>query len=402
MPRTTSGSLQTLRKSNQERVLSLLLESGPTHRAELARRAGVSRTTVSTIVTDLIGRGLVVEADAEAGADGRAKEALAVNPAAGMALGLDFTFDHVWVHLADLARGEIAGGGRVVDVELGWAERIDVAEDVLGSLIAEHGLDRGRIVGAGIGLPGPIEKSTGIVSTSLPDQPWSQVHAADEFSKRLAMPVEIENNTRLEAVAEAYGGAGAGVGDVLYVGLSSGIAASLILDGRVVRGAVGAAGELGHTSINVDGPACPCGNRGCLVLRAGIPAILASLRDHLGPKATIDDVLAAAGAGDRACEGVLADVGQLTGQVLASLCNLLNPQRIVVGGELAQAGDALLDPMRGAIRRYALSLVRDVEVVPAALDLGARAGAVGGAELILGEKDDLARTLNRLDGRMQR
>ncbi len=283
-----------------------------------------------------------------------------------------------------------------MDTDLGWAERIDVAADLLDGLIADHGLDRATIVGAGVGLPGPIEKSTGIVSTSLPDQPWSHVHAADEFAKRLKLPVAIENNTRLEAVAEAYSGAGRGVRDLMYVGLSNGIAAGLILDGRVFRGAVGAAGELGHTSIDVDGPACPCGNRGCLVLHAGIPAVLAALRPHLGAKATVEDVLAAAASGDRACEGVLADVGQMTGRVLASLCNLLNPERVVVGGELARAGEVLLDPLRTAIRRYALTLVRDVDVVPAALDLGARAGAVGGAALILRERPDLASALVEL------
>ncbi len=394
MPRTSSGSLQSLRRANQERLLTLLLRKGPVHRAELARLADLSRTTVSTIVADLMARGLVVESrGAGPGSDGRAKETLVVNPAAAVALGMDFTFDHVWVHLSDLGHNEIAGAGQAVDVDLGWAERIDVAADLLDRLIEANGLDRARIVGAGIGLPGPIEKSTGIVSTSLPGQPWSHVHAADEFAQRLRLPVAIENNTRLEAVAESYSGAGRGVRDLLYVGLSSGIAAGLILDGRVFRGAVGAAGELGHTSVNVDGPACPCGNRGCLVLHAGIPAVLAALRPHLGAKATVEDVLAAAAAGDRACEGVLADVGQMTGRVLASLCNLLNPERIVIGGELARAGEVLLEPLRTAIRRYALTLVREVDVVPAALDLGAKAGAVGGAALVLRERLDLAAAL---------
>jgi predicted NBD/HSP70 family sugar kinase len=394
MPRTSSGSLQSLRRANQERLLTLLLRKGPVHRAELARLADLSRTTVSTIVADLMARGLVVESrGAGPGSDGRAKETLVVNPAAAVALGMDFTFDHVWVHLSDLGHNEIAGAGEAVDVDLGWAERIDVAADLLDRLIEANGLDRARIVGAGIGLPGPIEKSTGIVSTSLPGQPWSHVHAADEFARRLRLPVAIENNTRLEAVAESYSGAGRGVRDLLYVGLSSGIAAGLILDGRVFRGAAGAAGELGHTSVDVDGPACPCGNRGCLVLHAGIPAVLAALRPHLGAKATVEDVLAAAAAGDRACEGVLADVGQMTGRVLASLCNLLNPERIVIGGELARAGEVLLEPLRTAIRRYALTLVREVDVVPAALDLGAKAGAVGGAALVLRERLDLAAAL---------
>lgn len=374
--------------------MALLLADGPLHRAELARRVGVSRTTASTIVAELMDRGLIVESDvAQENVDGRAKESLAVDPAAALILGVDFTFDRVWVHLTDLGWQEIASEGATVDVGLSWTDRIDVALEILDRSLRERGLDRGRILGAGIGVPGPVDKATGRVGVSLPGQPWSQVHAAEEFERRLGVPVSIENSTRLEAVAEARWGAGRDVDSLLYVCLSSGIGSGLIVNGRAYSGAVGAAGELGHVSVNIDGPACGCGNHGCLVLYAGIPAVLAAVRAHLGERATIEEVLAHCSAGDRACAGVLADVGQITGRVLASLCNLLNPQRIVVGGELAAAGDVLLDPMRAAVRRYALSLTRDVDIVPAVLDLGVRAGAVGGAALVHGDTERLAAAL---------
>jgi predicted NBD/HSP70 family sugar kinase len=302
----------------------------------------------------------------------------------------------VWAHISDLARREIASGEVTVDPALGPSDRIDIGISLLDSLLDKHGMERSRVIGAGIGVPGPIDRATGVVGVSLPGQPFSHVHAAEEFNSRLGLPVFIENNTRLEAVAEARWGAGKGVENLLYFGLSSGIGSGLILDGRLYRGAIGAAGELGHVSVNIDGPACPCGNRGCLVGYAGIPAVLAALRPALGDDITIDGVLAATAAGDRACQGVFADVGNVVGRVLANLCNLLNPERIVVGGELSRAGEALLAPMRDSIRRYALSLVRDVEVVPAALDLGGRAGAVGGAALVLSETPYLATALDRL------
>jgi predicted NBD/HSP70 family sugar kinase len=398
MRQETGGSLRSLRRTNQERLLALLLEHGPLHRAGLARRAELSRTTVSTIITDLMERGLVVASDEQptiTDRDGRAREMLAVNPSAAVVVGLNYTFNGVWVHVSDLSWREIASAGASLDPGLGPDTRIDVGLDLLDRLLADRGLGREQLVGAGIGVPGPIDTATGVVGVSMPGQPWSHVHAAEEFGRRLDLPVSIDNNTRLEAVAEAHWGAGRGVRNLLYFGLSSGIGCGLILDGRLYRGAVGAAGELGHVSVSIDGPACPCGNRGCLVLHAGIPAVLAALRPVLGD-VTLEAVLARAAAGDRAAEGVFADVGTVVGQVLANLCNLLNPERIVVGGELSAAGTALLAPIRTSIRRYALSLVREVDVVPAELDLGVRAGALGGAALVLTETPYLAAALNRI------
>jgi predicted NBD/HSP70 family sugar kinase/biotin operon repressor len=399
MRQKPGGSLRSLRRTNEEQLLALLLARGPLHRAALARWAGISRTTVSTIVNDLMARGLVIQSDEEPGEghDGRARDLLSVHPRAAAVVGMNHTFDGVWVHLSDLSSQEIASRGATLDPACGPAERITAGVGILRDLLDDHALRSDQIIGAGIGVPGPIDHTTGVVGVSLPGQPWSHIHVAQEFERALGLPVAVENNTRLEAVAEARWGAGSGVRNLLYVGLSNGIAAGLILDGRLHRGAIGAAGELGHVSVNLDGPTCRCGNRGCLVLHAGIPAVLAALRPTFGDGIRLDEILAHTAAGDRAGEGVFSDVGAVVGQVLANLCNLLNPERIVVGGELSLAGEVLLEPMRAAIRRYALSLVRDVEVIPAELGLGARVGALGGAALVLGETPDLAAALNRMN-----
>ncbi len=406
MSQKPGGALRNLRRTNQEGLLSLLLAHGPLHRAGLARRAGISRTTVSTIVSDLMDRGLVVQTEEDPGADGdgevrdgRVRDLLSVNPRAAAVVGMNHIHDGVWVHLSDLSSRPIASAGAAIDPAASPDQRIAAGLGVLTRLLDEHGLDRDQLIGAGIGVPGPIDHTTGVVGVSLPGEPWSNFHAAEAFERALGVPVMVENNTRLETVAEARWGAGRGVADLLYVGLSSGIASGLILDGRLYRGTIGAAGELGHVSVTIDGPACRCGNRGCLVLHAGIPAVLDALRPVFGPGTGLEEMLARTAAGDRAGEGVLADIGSVVGQVLANLCNLLNPERIVVGGELSQAGEVLLAPMRTALRRYALSLVRDVDVVAGELGLGARVGALGGAALILGEPPDLAAALNRISVR---
>ncbi|MBA4864567.1 ROK family transcriptional regulator [Streptomyces sp. PSKA54] len=400
MSRKPGGSLRSLRRSNQEQVIALLIAQGPLHRAELARQAGVSRTTVSTIVSELLARGLVTESyeQPDGDLDGRAGNRLLVNPRAAVVAGMNHTFDGVWVHLSDLAAREIASSGTTLDPGTGPAERVEAGASILQRLLDSAGLERQQVIGVGVGVPGPIHRETGVVGVSLPGQPWSHVHAADELQQALGLPVVVENNTRLEGVAEARWGAGRGVANLLYFGLSSGIGSGLILDGRLYRGAVGAAGELGHVSVSVDGAPCPCGNRGCLVLRAGLPAVLAALRPSFGEETELEEMLARTAAGDRAGEKVFTDVGTVVGQVLANLCNLLNPERIVVGGELSRAGEVLLRPMRDAIRRHALSLVRDVDVVPAELGLGARVGALGGAALVLSETPDLAAALNRMSG----
>ncbi|WP_461061090.1 ROK family transcriptional regulator [Streptomyces pseudoechinosporeus] len=406
MSQKAGGSLRSLRRTNQEQLLALLLDQGPLHRAALARLAGVSRTTVSTIVNELLARGLVAKAEGKpiADLDGRAGDLLSVDPRAAVVAGMNHTFDGVWVHLGDLAAREVASAGTALDPDSGPAERIAAGASILQRLLDEEGLGRGRVLGVGVGVPGPIHRDTGVVGVSLPGQPWSHVNAAEEFERALGLPVTVENNTRLEGVAEARWGAGRSVPNLLYFGLSSGIGSGLILDGRLYRGAVGAAGELGHVSVSVNGPACRCGNRGCLVLRAGIPAVLAALRPLFGDAMTLDEMLDRTLAGDRAGERVFADVGTVVGQVLANLCNLLNPQRIVVGGELSRAGELLLTPIRTAIRRYALALVHEVDVVQAELGrgvppesgLGARVGALGGAALVLSETPDLAAALNRV------
>lgn len=379
------------------------MEHGALHRAELARICGLSRTTVSTIVADLVTGGVVIEVVgdqvARAGidaseVDGRARGFLQANPSAGAAGGLDFTLERVWCHLTDLSGETLVSDGVTAARDTPWQERLTAGLTLLDDLLAQAGLDRYDLVGVAIGVPGPIDLRTGVVGPSLPGQAWAGVNVAAEFGRRLDVPVLVENNTRLEAVAEFTWGAGRGVDDVLYLGLSTGIGSGLLVDGNLHHGgARGGGGEIGHLSADSSGAICPCGNRGCLVQYASLPAVLAALTPVLGERAGLDELLAAAAEGQPDTVRVLREAGEHTGRVLANICNLLNPARIIVGGELARAGDLVLEPIRATLRRTAMGLTRDAEVVAAELDLGARAGASGAAALVLRQTDQLVTAL---------
>jgi predicted NBD/HSP70 family sugar kinase len=379
------------------------MEHGALHRAELARICGVSRTTVSTITADLIMGGVVIEVIgdqvARAGidaseVDGRARGFLRANPGAGAAGGLDFTLERVWCHLTDLSGATLASDGVRAAPDTPWQERLAAGLALLDRLLEETGLTRANLVGVAIGVPGPIDLQTGVVGPSLPGQAWAGVNVAAEFGRHLAVPVLVENNTRLEAVAEFTWGAGREFRDVLYLGLSTGIGSGLLVDGNLHHGgARGGGGEIGHLSADSAGAPCPCGNRGCLVQYASLPAVLAKLSPVLGEDAGLDELLASAADGQPETLAALREAGELTGRVLANICNLLNPARIIVGGELARAGDLILEPIRATLRRTAMSLTRDADVVAAELDLGARAGASGAAALVLRQTDQLVAAL---------
>ncbi|WP_310162960.1 ROK family transcriptional regulator [Arthrobacter sp. BE255] len=396
----SGGSLRNLRQSNSLHVLDLLASQGPMHRAEMARRANISRTTVTTITRDLMERGVLVElterADGGDEVDGRAGDQLAFSPEAGWIGGMSQVLDRICVRITDLMGQEVASADGPIGAKDDWTIRAEAAVYLLDRALKEAGGERDHLLGVGIGLPGQINPVDGIVHGALADQPWHGINAREEMGRRLGVPVFIDNNVRLETIAEAKWGAGQGITDLMYVSLSSGIAAGFLFGGELYRGSVGGAGELGHTSVDVNGPACRCGNRGCLVLVAGSPAILSRLAPILGPSASMNDVLAASAAGDRSARNVLAEAGTMAGRLLASVCNLLNPQRIVVGGQTSLAGAVLLDPLHESITRYALTPSAALEVVASDLGGGPEAGAAGGAALALSKLTTSPDMLDRL------
>src|SRR6476659_3921141 len=338
MPGKT-GSLESRRRLNRLRVIHALRDEGLISRAEIARRTGLSRSTVSSLVADLQADGLVVERPEPGSAfgaqGGRPPILLSFDASAGAAVGVDFGHSHLRVAVSDLASTILAERTRPLDTDHDAQEGLEMAAELVVETLADAGVARGTVIGAGMGLPGPIDQGDGTVGSSAILPGWIGMTAAAELQKRLDIPVMVDNDANLGALAEAAFGAGRDAGDLVYLKVSSGIGAGLILNGRLYRGSAGLAGELGHVHVSPDGVVCRCGNRGCLETVAAEWALGALLRPARGRDLTAREILDLVAVGDPGATRVVADAGRAIGGVLAALCNALNPEAIIVGGEMS-------------------------------------------------------------------
>jgi predicted NBD/HSP70 family sugar kinase len=385
----SAGSLRTLRELNRVRIVDELRRCGTASRSELARLTGLSRTTVASLVDELRERGLVVEYAREArpAGPGRPAALLRLDASAGAVVGVDFGHRHLRVAVADLSSTVLAERRADVDVDHDAADALDAAAELVEAVLGEAGVARSRVVGVGMGVPGPVDRRTGIVGTSILPR-WAGINAAGELAARVGVRVEADNDANLGALAEVSFGAGRGLEDVVYVKVASGIGAGLVLGGRLYHGATGGAGELGHVQVRPEGSVCRCGNRGCLETVAGAGALLDLLRPAHGGELSEQGLLELVAAGDLGARRVVNDAGRAIGRVLADLCNHVNPAAVVVGGELAAAGATLLDAVREEIDRYAQpGAAQAVTVVRGAL--GERAEVLGALALVIGDPDRL-------------
>ena len=390
MPQGRAGSLGSLRRLNRLRVIHALRNERHISRAEIARRTGLSRSTVSSLISDLQADGLVVErperglAHGEHG--GRPPTLLSFDASAGAAVGIDFGHSHLRVAVSDLSSTILAQRERPLDTDHDAQEGLEAATELVGETLDDAGVDRDRVIGAGMGLPGPIRGEDGIVGSSAILPGWVGVAAAAEMRRRLELPVLVDNDANLGALAEAAFGAGRDAGDLIYLKVSSGIGAGLILNGRLYRGSAGLAGEIGHVLVDPEGLVCRCGNRGCLETLAATGALVELLRRSHGEDLTVAGMLEAARTGDLGCRRVIADAGRAIGRAVATLLNVLNPELLVVGGDLAAAGDLLLDGVRDIIGRAALPAAAEAAEVVAGV-LGDRAQVLGALALVVSEAD---------------
>ena len=355
-----------MRERNLQRVFDLIRERGTATRSEVAAVTGLSRSAVSSLVTELIDSGWLVEKEGarKGRGAGSGRPSLVLEPVIpdGFLIGIDFGHNHVRVAVADMAYDIKAERFAELDVDEHATEALDCAADLVAALLAGLGVGRGFVRAAAAGIPGPLDsghKRKVRSPTILAD--WIDLYPAVELERRIGRQVAIDNDANLGAFGELRFGAGRDVGDFIYIKASHGIGASIVMGGRPYRGASGIAGEIGHTQISGADRWCRCGNRGCLETAVSIDSVRAELRLLQPPPADPREA-----AGSPVARRILAGAGRTVGRVVADLCNCLNPAAVILGGELAEFGRPVLDGLRDSIERFAQPAVSEAVSVLAA------------------------------------
>ncbi len=378
------GSLERLRSANRRSITAMLAAEGPMSRADLARGTGLSRTTVSSLVTELIGAGRITESSDRGrphkGGSGRPPVLITLSAPAGGVAGVDIGHGHVRVAIADRAGRVLAEELDLVDVDSHGAEALDLAARMVRAAAPTAGFPVADLHAVGMCVPAPLDRRSARISMGiLPG--WQDLLPSEELERRLGLPVYADNDANLGALAELNHGVARGTNDMLYVKVAGGLGAGIVLGGRLHRGTSGIAGEIGHVQVGEDGQVCRCGNRGCLETVVSAPRLLGLLQPTYAEELSTERVLELDALGDPAVRRVLSDAGRSVGRALADLANNLNPELVVIGGSLGPSA-SLLDGIRASIDRYAQPDAAGALRVVAG-ELGERAEVVGAVALAI-------------------
>ena len=371
----TPGSQTALREANRGRIVDSLKHHGHLTQVELAGSTGLSPATVSNIVKELSASG-VLHTSVTSRSGRRATE-VTLARRLGLVAGFHFSSRRLRIAVSDIGRVVIAENHVPLALDHRHDRELDRATVLLGDMLDSVNASFSDLLAVAIALPAPIDARTGMVATAGLLRGWENVVIADAMSSRINVPVFVDSEANMGGLAEVRAGAAKGARGAAYLRVGHGISAGLIIEGSIYRGVTGKAGQIGHVTIDENGSICRCGSRGCLDTLAGGPALLELFRDDPGMQ-RIRDLLVRAESGDASARRVIADAGRHIGIAAASLCNLLDPELLVVGGELAEAGETLLAPMRHALARSALT------------------GSNGVPELVQGELGDRAEILGCL------
>ncbi|WP_172797846.1 ROK family protein [Longilinea arvoryzae] len=347
----------------------------------------LTRAAITAIVSDLQAAGLVREIESHY-PSGRRPIVLEINPDRGYVVGIDMGATHVTILVTDFSARVVREMDEPLDINQGPAVCLPRVESLVHQILSEAGLSIKDISAVGAGVPGPVVAGVGVMGPPIMPG-WDGYPIRDDLEKRFGVPVSLSNDAELGAIGEWAYGAGRGERDLAYIKVGTGIGAGLLLDGQIYRGATGSSGEIGHITIEENGPVCTCGNRGCLEALAGGRAIAnraiqevnsgrRTVLTEISPVSQIRsrDVIAAARRGDLVSQQIVSEAGVHLGTALASLVNLFNPSMVVVGGGVAQIGDLLLEPIRETVhQRSLLPASRSVRITSALL--GRRSSAMG-------------------------
>ena len=356
---------------------------------EIAREMNLSRAAVTAIVNDLLATKIVREAESRSVHSGRPPIVLEINPDRGYVVGVDFGATHLNLLVADLSSRILDESETSMEIQSGPETCLTEADRLVHELLSKANIDMKDVMAFGVDVPGPIVTEAGMV-VAPPIMPgWDRYPIRNTLEKKWQRQVSVNNDAEMGVLGEWASGAGRGEKDLVFIKVGTGIGAGILIDGQIYRGVTGSAGEIGHLTIDENGPLCACGNYGCLEAIAGGRAIAQQAQQavhdgqrtslaHFRPveSITASDVAAAARRGDLLSQQILTRAGTHIGIAIAGLVNMFNPGMIIIGGGLAQTGDIILEPIRQAVQRRSLPAATRIVRITTSM-LGRRSSSMG-------------------------
>jgi glucokinase-like ROK family protein len=399
----TTADQVLVRKLNTSLILNCLRTRGPLSRAGLSATTGLNRSTVSSLINDLLKESLVREIGLEPPERGRPGMLLELNPAGGCAVGVEIGVDFISVVLTNFV-AQVLWRQRIdSDPRDGQSIIIERAEELTQQALdigTEHGL---RHLGIGLGVPGLVDIQQGSL-VFAPNLRWRDVPLRQIWAQRFDSPIFVENEANAAALGEYYFGIARDVQNLIYLSAGVGLGGGIVIKGKLFRGSGGYAGEFGHMTMDPDGEPCGCGKRGCWETLVGPRAIVHRVKNALEVRINekshmrrlvdnelshidIDAVVQAAEAGDPVAKTALEEVGVHLGIGIGNLVNVFNPEMVVLGGALSLASPFLLPVAERTIQKHALAQSREIAKVVASAH-GADSCVMGAVALVL---DDILR-----------
>jgi len=361
-------------------LFQLLRDGMPRTRAQLAKATGLARSTVAARVDELMQAGLITAVADATSTGGRPPSQFALNPAAKVVLAVDIGASHTTVAVSDLTGGILSERTGQIEVAQGPEAVLTWVSEMALALMSESGLGKDRIAAVGMGVPGPVEYPAGR-PTNPPIMPgWDRFDVPGWVQQHLQVPVLVDNDVNISALGERSV-AWPKADHLIFVKVATGIGAGIVSDGRLLRGAQGIAGDIGHVRVarGSDVP-CQCGNRGCLEALASGPAIARALTALGVPARSGADVIELVKAGNLEAIQAVRQAGRDIGEVLTASVSLLNPSVISIGGAMARVGEHLIAGVREVVYTRSTPLATEhLTIAPAAT--AGRAAVIGASML---------------------
>jgi glucokinase-like ROK family protein len=394
--RYRTGDQALVREINLSIILNCLRETSPLSRAQLAEITGLNKTTVSSLVRELIARKFVREIGFDSSGGGRPAVLLELNPDAGRIIGLEIGVDFILTILTDFKAQVLWRHREETDQAQGQEAILAKALDIVRQALIVGQSTHSPHLGVGVGIPGLVDVSSGTLLFA-PNLKWHDIPLREVFSREFDLPVFVDNEANVAALGERYFGAAQGSKDFVYLSAGVGLGGGIVLDGQLYRGIGGYAGEIGHMTIMSDGERCNCGNRGCWetlvsqtavvnrvrkAVEAGNASRVSQLVKGRLERISIPIIVEAAEEGDEVARQALEETGVYLGIGIANLINAFNPELIIFGGVVSLASHYLLLAVEKTLEERSLAWPRRMARVMAS-SYGPDACVMGGVALVL-------------------